>query len=346
MLEFKRVALAIALLGAASIGNAAVTQIGSIASPGAVSQLAYSSETGTLVLRNSGSAIRVLNLGTQKVTSLQMANSLFTDIDLSPSGKVLYAADYGYENIGYGTPVNQHYVHRLDLQTGQWSTQTTNRIAGNLETVDDQRFILQSRDQWVETSVNQWGTGTAVNPVGNELSWGVYNGEMQYDATHGRLLHGNRGLSSPEVDAFKLTGNTLTEQEGSGTYGAAYRSGSGGSVVLASDDSVLYYGALQFDSLDMGYVQRVFPERIIAANGAYAFSGTKYYDALTGQLVGSLGGTFSSFAFSRSTSDFWGFDTSTNKLVHFASSVPEPSAWTSMVIGLIALGAMARRKKA
>lgn len=337
----KPVALAIALLSVASIGNAAVNQIGSIASPGAVSQLAYSSETGTLVLRDSGNAIRVLDLGTQKVTSLQMANSMFTDIDLSPSGKVLYAADYGYEKIGYGMPINQHYVHRLDLQTGQWSTQTTNGIAGNLETIDDQRFILQGRDQWVRTSVNQWGAGTAVSPI-HVLPWRQYAGNMQHDATHGRLIHVSSNLSNPEVYGIKLTDNSSQIEE----YATLYGANSGATVVLASDDSALYYGSWQFDAQDLRQVMRVFPERIIAANGTYALSSTQYYDALTGRLLGNLGGTFNSFAFSRSAADFWGFDTSTNKLVHFASSVPEPSAWASMVIGLIALGTMARRKQA
>lgn len=337
----KSIALAFTMLSAASVGHAAINQIGSIAAPSAVSQLAYSSETSTLVLRDSGSAIRVLDLGSQTVTSVQTANSLFTDIDLSPSGNVLYAADYGYERIGYGIPVKPHYVHRLELQTGQWSTQTTTGIAGNLETIDDQRFILQGRDQGVRTSINQWGTGTAVSPI-HVLPWRQYSGDIQHDATHGRLIHVSTRLSNPEVYGIKLTDSSSLVEE----YATLYGANSGDTVVLASDDSAFYYGSWQFDAQDLRQVKRVFPERIIAANGTYAFSSTQYYDALTGRLLGNLGGTFNTFAFSRSAADFWGFDTSTNKLVHFASSVPEPSAWASMAIGLVALGAIAHRKKA
>lgn len=326
-------ALATALTLVTAPVLAQINVLGSLNAPGGVSQLVYSAETQQLVIRNAGSAIKILDLGTSQVVSTQMANSLFTDIDLTPSGRYVYASDYGYENIGYGTPRYQQYVHRLDLTTNTWSVQTTNRVAGRIEAVDDQRFALQSLDQWVDISVNQWGSGTAVDPVGQEMSWSVYSGDMQYDSVHGRLLHGNAGISSPEVAAFKLTGDSFTKQEYSGTYGAAYVAGSGGSVVLATDSSVLYYGALQFDALDLTYVQRTFGERIIAATGDYAFGSQNYYDAHTGQLMGSLGGSFTTFGFSKDGKDMWGFNATTNQLVHMAV-VPEPGTAALMGLGL------------
>lgn len=341
---FKLIATALVLSSTPMLAtSASLGIVESFSSPGGVSQLAFSAQTNQLIIRNAGSAIKVLDLGTRQVTSTQMANTLFTDMDLTTSGRYVYAADYGYEHIGYGTPVNQHYVHRLDLNTNTWSRQTTNRIAGRLEAVDDQRFVLQSLDQWVDLSVNQWGAGAAVNPIGSEAWSGVYSGDIQYDETHGRVLHGSYGISSPEVTAFRLNGNALTRQEDSGTYGVADVPGSGDSVVLASDDSALYYGALQFDPLDMTFLRLTFAERIIGANGQYAFGSQNYYDALTGELVGSLHGNFTSFAFSKTSADIWGFDASTNKLVHFAP-VPEASS-IAMGIGGLALMSIWRRRQ-
>lgn len=344
MAKLTIVSIATALSVVSVSASAQLIQLESIAAPGGVSQLAYSSSTNELVIRNSASAIKVLDLASHNVVSTEMANARFTDMSLSPSGQVLYAADYAGENIGYSQPLGQHYVHRLDLATGAWSTQTTNGVAGRIETVDDQRFILQSTDQWIKFGVKQWGANGTVADVGNTNSRSVYSGNIQYDATHSRVIHGSSGSSSPELSAYKLTGNTLTAQEGSGTYGAAYVPGAGSGALLSSDDSYVYYGALQFDPLDVHALLRTFPEQILGANALYAFSSSNYYDEKTGALVGSLNGNFSTFAFSRTSNDFWAFDSGTNQLVHFATSVPEASTWMMLSLGLLGIGWVARRR--
>ncbi len=343
---FKVISIAALLAVASASASAQLFQLESISAPGGVAQLAYSSSANQLMIKNSASAIKVMDLATYSVISTEMANARFTDMSLSPSGQVLYAADYAGEHIGYGEPSGQHYVHRLDLGTGTWSTQTTTEVAGRIETVDDQRFIWQSTDQWVDFGVKQWGSGGSVVNVGNTISWSVYGGNIQYDATHSRLIHGSSGISSPELHAYKLTGNTLTAQEGSGTYGVASVPGAGSGALLSSNDAYVYYGALQFDPLDMRALLRTFPEQILGANSLYAFSSSNYYNQSTGALVGSLNGNYSSFAFSRSSTDFWAFNGSTNKLVHFDTSmpVPEPSAWMMACLGLAYVGWVVRRR--
>src|SRR5262252_4436426 len=140
----------------------------------------------------------------------RLANSLFTDVSLSPSGRFVFAADYGGENIGYGTPAEASYVHRLDLTNMTWDVRTA-YIAGNVQAVSDTQLILKSIDQWVTFTNNAWGTGNALVPLNTPSpGWGpgyyasVYSGNFRYDVRTGRLLHGNSGLSSQEIQAFGI----------------------------------------------------------------------------------------------------------------------------------------------
>lgn len=336
--HLRAIVLAASTLAIHQLSQAQVARVESFDSPGGVNQLAYSSEGNRLIVRNAGSAIKVIDLASKQVESTQIASAKFIDMDASASGRVLYAADYAGESV-YGYPLGQHLIHKLDMITGQWSTANTSSIAGRIETIDDQRFLLQSTDQWIDFSVHRWGNDGTVQQVGNVAS-SVYSGPLVYDATHGRALHSESGISSPDVTAFKLSGDNLSKQESTSAHGyQAYE------LVLASDDSAVYYGARQIDPLDLTFVQRTFPEAIVAANGQYAFGSRNYYDARTGRLVGSLGGTYFAYAFSRSSTDFWAFDASTNQLVRFAVSVPEPSTWVTLALGLLAIGLVYRHRK-
>jgi hypothetical protein len=305
-------------------------ELGSIGSPGSATQLLYSNSYQMLVLRNGGSAVRVLNLS-DGTTQTFFSSSLFTDMSLSPSGRYVYVADYGYENIGYGTPRTPSHVGRLDLASGTWeSKDAAGAVAYHVEAVDDDHFILTSLDQWITFTYDSWGSGTSISVL-NPMSTfspgyyaGVYQGDIEYDSVSGRLIHGNSGLSSQEIAAFKLSGNTFTPQEESGTYGSAQ--GYGGTVVLAADGSAFYYGRLQVDSADVKHNRLIFGEPIYAANARAALGNGKYYDAATGTLLGSLGFATTAYGMNRSGDDFWAYDASSDRLRHFfASDGPLPS---------------------
>ncbi|MEO6688709.1 MAG: hypothetical protein ABIS07_13460 [Dokdonella sp.] len=291
-----------------------------IVPPTGVKQLIYSATHGALVLKNSQSAIGIIKLDDQS-SSLRFSYLDFTDMSISPSGRYVFAADYGGENIGYGTPWQTSHVHRLDLADYSWDAKTA-YIAGHVQAIADDQVILKSIDQWVTFTNNSWGAGNALVTLNAASgSWGpayyagVYEGDFRYVASSGRLLHGNSGVSSQEIQAFRLTDNDFARQEGSGIYGSAQ--GYGESIALATDQSAAYYGALQVDPLDVTHNLRIFPELIVAATGDIAFGEDSYYDARSGALLGHLGFTSSVYGLNTGGTDFWAFDSSQNLLRHF-----------------------------
>lgn len=310
----------------------------SIAASGGVNEIIYAPAYNFLVTRNSGSAIKAFDLssGSRKTW---LAKSSVTDLDLSPSGRYVYAADYGGENIGYGTPASQHYVYRIDLASKTAQAKTTDQIAGRIEAVSDNQFVLSSLDQWVSFSLNTWVSGGA-SQTNKTTGWMAYSGDIEYDANTQRILHGNSGLSSQEIIAVRVSPSGFTGQESSGTYGSAQ--GYGGSVVLSTDGSSLYYGMLQVDALDVSFNQRVFPEVIYAANSRFAFGANNYYDAVTGAVLGSLGFSTAVYGLNPNGNDFWAFDSSSNSLKHFdLAAVPLPGGmilFNSALAGLVLLG--------
>ncbi|HUO74555.1 MAG TPA: Ig-like domain-containing protein [Solirubrobacteraceae bacterium] len=314
--------------GAQALEPVSYVEIGSIGSPGSASQLLYSSAYEKLVLRNGGSAVILLDL-TDGSTQTFFSDSLFTDMSLSPDGRYVFVADYGYENIGYGTPQTPSHVGRLDLSTGAWALKDANgAIAYHVEAVDDDHFVLTSIDQWITFTYDSWGNGASISVLTPMSSFfpgyyaSVYYGDIEYDSRSGRLIHGNSGSSSQEIHAFKVSGNTFVPQEQSGIYGSA--SGYGGTAVLSTDGSVFYYGELQVDALDVTHNRRVFPELIHAANGRAALGNGKYYDPATGDLLGSLGFATTVYAMNRQGDDFWAYDSAADTMRHFFPSDEPP----------------------
>ncbi|WP_428312511.1 YncE family protein [Hydrocarboniphaga sp.] len=291
----------------------------SIAAPTNAVQLAYSPAYNRLILKNSSSAVAVIDLATAK-SSTHFAITNFTDMSLSPDQRYLFVADYGGENIGYGTPAGQHYVHRLDLKSGTWDIEST-YMAGNIQAESGKKVLLKSRDQWVTFYNAKWTGEDAMQQInsgnGSFTGYypGVYYGDFRYDANTGRLIHGGSGSSSAEIHAFKIVDDEFVAQEQTGIYGSA--DGYGGTVALATDGSAFYYGQLCVDALDVTHTLRVFPEMIYAATGSVAFGNGNYYHAQKGKLLGSLGFSTTVYGLNPAGDDFWAYDAKKNLLRHF-----------------------------
>lgn len=296
--------------------------VSSFTVPTAASALLYSPVANALVLRNSASQVVAVDLATQKAAP-RLAVTRFTDIALSPSGRYAFAADYGGENIGYGTPSSPSYVHRIDLATKVWDMRSA-YIAGNVQAVSDTQIILKSIDQWVTFTYNEWGSDTALARLSSYYPV-AYFGDFRFDTRSQRLLHGNSGLSSQEIASWRVVGPNFVPQEATGVYGSAQ--GYGGTVALAADGSAFYYGRLKVDALDVTHNLKVFPEVIYAANGDVAFGRDHYYDAQSGALLGSLPFSTTVYAMNPAGDDFWVYDPATTTVHHF---MPTGSAFYTL----------------
>lgn len=286
-------------------------EIDAFAAPTNATMMAFSPQAGVLVLKNSESAVAVIEIETRQ-SSLRLAQTGFTDIALSPSGRYIFAADPGATS----------YIHRLDLSDMTWDVRTGSYMA-QVQAVSDTQILLSTASQWVTFANDEWGSLSTLIPLCPPYYAVVYAGDFRYDVRTGRLLHGNSGSSSQEIQAFKIVDNNFVRQEGSGIYGTAQ--GYGGTVVLATDGSAFYYGSLQVDPLDVSHNTRVFPEKIYAANGRIALGDRNVYHARTGALLGALPFRTTVYAMNPEGEDFWAYDALTTTLHRF---LPAASFYT------------------
>jgi hypothetical protein len=322
-----RFATTLALFAAAGAAHAACLpadvfcDVQDIPAPTNAVQIVYAPKHHKLLVRNAGSAIATVDTGPAPMATMRFSNASFSDMSLSPSGDFVYAADYNGEVIGYGIPAAQHYVHRLDVRTGAWDSKTA-FIASRVQATDDDHFVLKSGDQWVSFWYDLWGADPGVTVLNPPNSWStgyyaaVYFGDFRFDRHSGRLIHGNSGSSSDEIQAFRISNNTFSYAEGTGTYGSAQ--GNGHTVALANDGSAFYFGRLQVEAIDVTHNLRTFPSAILAATADVAFSATgDFYDAHTGAPLGTIGYATQVYAVNPSGRDFWAFDAANNMLRHY-----------------------------
>lgn len=245
-------------------------------------QLEYSAEFNLLLARTT-TQIRVYDGTSGQLISTRPASTNFTDMDLTPDGRFLFVADYGGVATGYGTPTRQHYAHRFDLANRTWD-QRPALVVYRIEGVNEDLYLAQEIDQHVDMMLNSFAAASELSRVRAD-----YYGDFEYDHRTGRVYHGSSGSSSSEIHVRKINGTALTSVGDTGVYGTA-QSG-GGSSVLSSNGQHFYYGKLQVEAADVRNNLRTFPEIIRAATGHVAFGNNSYYDATTGQKLGSLGFT-------------------------------------------------------
>ncbi|MBN2064478.1 MAG: hypothetical protein JW745_06725 [Sedimentisphaerales bacterium] len=291
-----------------------LTLLESIAAGGQAYQLEYSDKYKLLFMRNSGSAVRIVDTNTKTEVEIHYATETFSDMDLTPDEKYLFVADYGSENMGYGTPVRQHYVHRYDLEKRIWEVLKEPKIAYKIEGVSANRVLMQEHDQHVDMTLNSFVVEDGAMKELSRISADYY-GDFEYDYRNGRVYHGSSGSSSREIHVRKLVGDILTNAGSSGTYGTAQNGG--GTCVLSSDGKYFYYGKLQVEALDVTNNRNFFPEVIYAGSEALAFGSGYYYDAEEGGPVGSLGYACSVMYISDDSKHLWTFQDDNDTLHHY-----------------------------
>ncbi|RIK76606.1 MAG: hypothetical protein DCC68_19065 [Planctomycetota bacterium] len=336
---FQRTAVRLVLSFALSVWSAAairatpvVERTDSFTAPGNAVQMEYAPDYGLLFLRNSGSAVHVVDVATRQRIDLRLATETFTDFDLTGDQRYLYAADYGGTRTGYGDPIRPSLVQRFDLQTRTWETRTAPWVVFRIEGVNAERYLVQEIDQHVDMMLNSWEATQS-----RELSRirADYYGDFEYDDRLGRIYHGSSGSSSSEIHVRRLVGDVLVSAGDTGTYGTA--DSGGGSSVLSTDGERFYYGRLQVEALDVRNNLRFFPEIIRAATGDIAFGNAAYYDAHTGEELGTYGFQASAITVSDDGREMWAFDQSTNQLHRYrihTVPVPEPTSAAILVAAM------------
>jgi len=307
-----------------SLPAAAYVEVHSLPAPAKVLAIRYSPAYGMLAV-NAGDSVQLVRLQ----DGLQYgfpANATFTDISLSPNGRFLFAADYGGELIGYSQPLHTSYVHRHDLATN-FREYKAAHIAGRVQALSDTRLVLSSLDQGVTYTCNDWAGpfGSPLMPqnAAPEPFWApgyyayAYQGDFRYSAATGRLIHGNGGGFPYGVIAYELAGCNFVPKETSpiDTSTQPY----GGSVVLSSDGLAFYHGPRKVDAADLTRTLMVFPEIIHAATATVAFGNGKYYDANTGQLLGTLGFATTVYGIGAGSDDVWAYDAQAGLLRHLVA---------------------------
>jgi hypothetical protein len=311
---------------ATATGLTQLVEIESFLAPGNTAQMQYSPQAGLLFLRNSGSAIRVIDTSTHLQRAMDVAANTFPDMSLTPDGQYLYATDYGGADSGSGLPWSASYIHRFSVASGQWETKVAPSPAYRIETFDANRFFLLTAGSWSILSLNSWGA--AISELSHSST--DYWGDIAYDVSHGRVIYGNSNSSSNEILAYQLVGNSVTAQEGTGVYGSAQNGG--GTYVLSSDSQNFYYGRLQVDALDVRNNRIMFPGMIYAASADIAFGQNGYYNSRTGAQIGTLPFTTTVYCLDATGTSLWAFDPASDLLHHYAI-VPEPAMLGTVMLG-------------
>jgi hypothetical protein len=266
-------------------------------------KMVYSEKYGLLFLLDSSGDIQVIDTAAQTPVGVRVPEKRFTDLDLSPSGDFLFAADFGGEQNGPNLPVVPNWVQRFDLSARTWAAPAqTADVAYRIEAVDDNRVLLLSSDQWVTLCLDEWHPYAAISL---DSTNGIYEGDIEYDAATQRIIHTNSD-SSNELQAGHLVGDAIHWVESTDSDNSA-ESG-GGNAVLATDSSVFYYGRLQVEGLDVTHNLRMLPEAIVAASGKFAIGAKAYYDAISGKKLGALPFISSVFAWSQDGATLWSYD--------------------------------------
>lgn len=248
-----------------------------------VEQIEHSAEFELLFLR-AGSRLRVLDLDDQSIVSTRNSPTLFKDMSLTSDGRYLFAVDYQP-----GTRTT--FIHRFDSVSRTWRTLDAAKRAWKIEAVSADRVLLQERrfewDYGLDASVtlNSFPDTGTMQELGL-LATSTY-GEIEYDSNTALIFQGWLEGSMRSVFVGKVFNDSLAVVSRFATHELLAVDYS--STVLSSDGSHLYYGSLQFESVDVSNHLGSFSGQILAAAPTVAFaSGGAYYDTLTSEKLGKL----------------------------------------------------------
>ena len=184
--------------------------------------------------------------------------------------------------------------------------------------MDDTRLLVLGQDQWVKLTLNDWGAAPAT-PIAllSTATGNLYEGDIEYDPSTGRVYHLDSGISPPAVASYQLAGSTLQLLLSTGASG-------GLPLTLSTDGTYLDLGRLEVSTANLKTTVFNFPYSILANTAGIAFSNSNnIYAAATGEAIGTLGYSASTMLASDDGLHLLAFDTSGgNKVLHFYRVTP------------------------
>ena len=290
--------------------SSGLDQVSAFSARGNVIQIEYSPTTDLVAVRNSGSAIRIIDATTLAVVSTQLANAQFSDMDLTAEGRYLFVADYGPERDRNDPP---DYVHRFDMEDRSWSVKLAPKTARKIEAVSANRVLLE--EQHVAVTLNSFPEGDEAMAEVSRHGSGI-SGDLEYDDATGFVFHTNQGLPFWGIGVLRVAEDALSSVGEFNSPDFENRHVTD-SAVLATDGSRLYDGPRQLEALDTTNLTNTLPEVIYAASGEIAIGEHAVYEAETARRLGATPFPSKTQHISEGGEHFWSFNGDSDELYHY-----------------------------
>ncbi|MCX7422619.1 MAG: Ig-like domain-containing protein [Planctomycetia bacterium] len=292
-----------------------LTLVETIAAPEETAQIEASQEYGLLFTRHSDGKLTVIDTLANTVIEHRDPNGQFKDMDLTPDGRYLFAADSRD-----GDYSAQRWGHRFDLKDRTWEVHTLSIWANfrSIEALDSDRFLYCGAAADHEVRLYSFSQETW------SARWTpLYPLALEYDPQAQRIFIESQ---SGEFSARRVEGDQFASTVNFVDHGSV--PGKAGSFVLSADGRFLYAGQVQVASNNLRSVRKVFSEVIYSSTGAIALGKTGYYSALSGAKLGTLGFESEVYFTSDKGAHVWAADKTSGRLCHYLTA--------AQPIGLIA----------
>jgi hypothetical protein len=277
-----------------------LTQVSETPLESDVAQMLVASSSGLLFLRLVDGRISVVDAASNSVVEVRAPRERFSDMDLTPDGKFLFAADFGGETPHPTKPKKASWVHRYDLEQRTWDVQRAPDVAWRIVAIDQRRFLLQSFEEPQENSINSYSQDGIVELFRDDS---FTSGDLVYDSVRSRVIQGE-GLD------IVASGLTLSDLDGDELH-YLYRSTEwdperyDSDLLISTDGRNVYHDGTEFELLDVRNRRRDYHAPVLAAGFGVVFTPTQIWPQAFAPAIDTLPATMTAIGISADGRDVW-----------------------------------------